>query len=161
MKLSNLYNPLLALLLKSPFHRLASQSLMLVTVSGRRSGRRLTLPVNYLQDGDTLFVLSSAGRSWWRNLRGGAPVRLRLDGRELSGSGDVLDNEACVSLVLKAWMRRVPAYAGMLGVRLDQAGRPDPSDLVRAAAGRVVVRFRPNWASRDVTQSQAAPAVMG
>ena len=40
-----LLNPLLAALLRSPLHRLASKNLMLLTVTGRKSGRTYTLPV--------------------------------------------------------------------------------------------------------------------
>lgn len=154
MRLSDLYNPLMVLLLRSPLHGLVSQSLMAATVTGRKSHEDITVPVTYLRDGDTLFVISHSSRRWWRNLRGGAPVRLMLEGRELTGSGDVLENADCVGIVLKAWLRRVPAYAKLLGVKLDVAGLPDLRDLSQAAAGRVVVRFKPDWANQTAMQTR-------
>jgi len=36
-------------LLRSPLHRLASGSLLLITYRGRRSGRRFTIPVIYAE----------------------------------------------------------------------------------------------------------------
>src|SRR5438034_1442025 len=76
-----LVNPIVVALLRSPLHRLASKNLMLLTVTGRKSGRAYTLPIGRHQQPDGTFVLS-AGGNWRHNLRGGADVRVTLDGRE-------------------------------------------------------------------------------
>ena len=82
--LNGVANPTMKLLLRSPLHRMASGSTMLITVTGRKTGARYTTPVNYVRDGSTLTVFSWRQRTWWRNLRGGAPVALRLRGPSLS-----------------------------------------------------------------------------
>ena len=63
-------------LLRSPFHRLASGSILLLTYRGRRSGRRFTIPVAYAEQERTLsvFVGHPERKTWWRNLRDGAEV---------------------------------------------------------------------------------------
>jgi hypothetical protein len=43
-------------LLRSPLHRLASGSLLLITYRGRRSGRRFTFPVMYAEREGTLTI---------------------------------------------------------------------------------------------------------
>ncbi len=43
-------------LLRSPLHRLASGSLLLITHRGRRSGRRFTIPVMYAGREGTLTI---------------------------------------------------------------------------------------------------------
>jgi hypothetical protein len=75
-------NPAIAWLLRSPLRVLADRGLLLVTVTGRRSGRRYTLPVGYLRDGDCLVVLVSKAsrKQWWRNFREPAPVEVWLRG---------------------------------------------------------------------------------
>ena len=80
-------NRVLLGLLRSPLHRLASGRLALITVTGRRSGREYTFPVLYSQDGDrvTIQVGWPERKVWWRNLRDGAGVRLRLRGEEQTG----------------------------------------------------------------------------
>jgi hypothetical protein len=40
-------NPLVRVLLRSPAHRVMSRGVLLLTYTGRRSGRRYTLPVQY------------------------------------------------------------------------------------------------------------------
>jgi hypothetical protein len=74
-------------LLRSPLHRPASGSLLLITYRGRRSGRRFTIPAMYAErDGAlTIFVGHPERKRWWRNLRVGAEVEVRLRGRRLRG----------------------------------------------------------------------------
>ena len=81
-------NRVVRLLLRSPLHPLASRNLALITVTGRRSGRKFTFPVSYLQEDDRVRITVGwpDQKLWWRNLRGeGGPVRLRIRGVERTG----------------------------------------------------------------------------
>ena len=54
--------------------RLGHLPILLLTTTGRRSGRRLTTPLVYLPDGENLVIIASNGGSdrhpeWWLNLR--------------------------------------------------------------------------------------------
>jgi F420H(2)-dependent quinone reductase len=88
-------NQLVRLLLSSPLHPLVSRRLTLVTVTGRRTGRERTLPVAYKRDGErlTIPVLWPERKLWWRNLREGAPVRLRLRGEDRTGHAHARGDE--------------------------------------------------------------------
>lgn len=88
MTLQRLGNPFVRALLRSPLHGLLSGSLLLVTYTGRKSGRTFTIPVMYADDaeGVLVYVGGSAAKVWWRSLRGGAPVAVRLRGRDLRGT---------------------------------------------------------------------------
>jgi hypothetical protein len=87
--LNKIANPAMRMVLRSPLHGLVSGSTMLVTVKGRKSGKAYTTPVNYVREGDSITIFSLRSRTWWRNLRGGAPIALRVRGRDLRGSGEV------------------------------------------------------------------------
>ena len=80
-------NPFVSAVLRSPLHPLLSRSLALITITGRRSGRRYTFPVGYRQDGDR--VLIDVGwperKRWWRNLRDAAKVEMRIRGTRRRG----------------------------------------------------------------------------
>jgi hypothetical protein len=52
------FNPLMAGLLRSPLHALISHNTMLITVRGRKTGRALTTPVNYVRNDDELLTVS-------------------------------------------------------------------------------------------------------
>src|SRR5256885_17061294 len=86
--LNRTVNPVLSLVLRSPLHGLASRRLALITYTGRRSGRRHTIPVLYRDKGDevTIAVGWPESKVWWRNLTGeGGPVELVVRGDELRG----------------------------------------------------------------------------
>ena len=88
-------NPVLKALLRSPLHGLADDRLALITVTGRRSGRKYTFPVGYRQEGGivTIEVGWPARKRWWRNLVGGASVRMRIRGEEREGFAEAVGDE--------------------------------------------------------------------
>ena len=135
-------NPVLSLLLRSPLHAMAGGSLMLISVTGRRSGRMYTTPVNYLRDGVSLMVTSHRSRTWWRNLRGGADVGLHLQGHARRGHATVEEDDSSVAQALGKIVASQPAYGRFLGVKIRPDGTPDPGDVLSAARSRVVVRVR-------------------
>jgi deazaflavin-dependent oxidoreductase (nitroreductase family) len=94
-------------LLRSPLHRLASGSLLLITYRGRRSGRCFTIPVMYAEREGTLtiFVGHSERKRWWQNLRVGAEVEVRLRGRRLRGRARVVGDSAAVETYLDRYPR--------------------------------------------------------
>ncbi len=132
-------NSFIIFLLRSPLHRLMSDSTMLITVTGRKTGRAITIPVNYAQEGDTLWVVSHRERTWWRNVRGGAPVTLYLRGRQVEAVADALMDEGEVAAHLRTYLHAIPISARALRVRLEN-GQPDSESLACAARERVMVR---------------------
>jgi len=88
-------NPVVKAVLSSPLHPLLSRGLALITVTGRRSGGRYTLPVGYRQDGDrvTINVGWPQRKDWWRNLRQGGAVEMRIRGRRRVGQGHAHGDE--------------------------------------------------------------------
>lgn len=143
-----LYNPLVIGLLRSPLHTLMSDSTMLVTYRGRKSGKERTTPVNYVREGGALLVVSSRDHSWWKNLRGGAPVVVRVRGDDLRGLAAVFEGEEARDGLL-AVLQRVPAYRRHWKVELGAEGRPtDPKALGRVARENVLVRIERLSAAR-------------
>ncbi len=139
---NRLGNPILSALLRSPLHAMAGDGIMLVSVTGRRSGRVYTTPVNYLRYGETLMIISLRKRTWWRNLRGGAEVGVRLRGQARRGQATLSEGDPEVAVLLGRILARIPAYARLLGVRMRPDGTPYPEDLAHAARSRVVAQIQ-------------------
>jgi hypothetical protein len=80
-------NRLVAVLLRSKLHPLVSRHLTLISVTGRRTGAQHTFPVGYQETNEalTIPVMWPQRKLWWRNLRDGATVRLRLRGADRTG----------------------------------------------------------------------------
>ncbi len=136
------FNPIMLFILRSPFHGLLSGNTMSITYTGRKSGKALTVPTNYVRDADCLLVTSFRQRTWWRNLRGGAPVTVRLQGRDCSGMAQAIEDADAVAEGLRAYFRRVPQWAKYSGVTVDANGEPNAESLVRAAQDKVMVEIR-------------------
>jgi deazaflavin-dependent oxidoreductase (nitroreductase family) len=108
-------------------------SLLLIIYRGRKSGKDYTLPVQYARHGDTIYIVPGMPekKTWWRNLRGGAPVRLLLGGQALVGNAELLEGGAPGTLpALEAYLKRFP----------DAAAKPE--DLNRLAQSTVVVEVK-------------------
>jgi len=117
-----------------------SGRLALITFYGRKSGRRYTTPVGYGRSGDTLFVDTES--PWWRNLRGGARVEVRLRGRDHVGTAEVITDEARMREGYGVILAAAPSYAWALGVSLEPNGRPRREDVAKIRQkGHVVVRI--------------------
>jgi F420H(2)-dependent quinone reductase len=82
-------NRVVKAILSSPAHRMLSDRLIVLTVTGRRTGKQRTFPVAYRQEGDKLFLHVDwpERKVWWKNLIGGAPVTVRLRGQVRHGRG--------------------------------------------------------------------------
>jgi F420H(2)-dependent quinone reductase len=89
-------NPVVRGLLASPAHGVVSRHLLLLTVTGRKSGKRFTFPTAYKLEGDRLTIPIEwpERKLWWRNLRQPAAVELRLRGARRTGRGVVEGQEA-------------------------------------------------------------------
>jgi deazaflavin-dependent oxidoreductase (nitroreductase family) len=127
--------------LSSPLHGMVSQSTLLISFTGRKSGMTYTTPVSYSQHGDQVLVFTHA--SWWKNLGSEAPVTLRLRGRELRGLArpEAVDRQA-IAIGLAAHLREVPFDARYYGVTFDNNGDPRPEEVEAALKTVVMIRIR-------------------
>lgn len=139
-----LINPTMRLLLRSPLHFLVSSSLMLISFTGRRSGRRYTTPVRYVRAGEIIRCFTTRDTQWWRNLKGGADVSLRVRGRDLPCQAVAIDDDPVrTRAALASYLRDFPQDAAYHDVRLGAGRIPEPADLERAAHHAVLVEARP------------------
>lgn len=97
-----LQNPFMKWLLNSSLHPVVSKWYMLIHVTGRKSGNIYTIPVQYKQVGNALYIISSKNYHWWRNLHGGAEISLQLRGENISASATVEEDFICVEKAFKA-----------------------------------------------------------
>ena len=135
------FNPMMVWLLKSPLHGFISKNVMLTTVTGRKSGKQISTPTNYLRDGNALWVISWRDRNWWKNLRGGAKAQVLLAGQTLEGRGQVIEEQKAVAQSLFEYYSKVPQVAKYVQIGLDATGRPIVADCERAAQKMVVIRI--------------------
>ena len=129
-------------LLRSPFHGLISGSILLITYNGRRSGKQYSAPLNYVRDGNQLWVTSVRRRTWWRNFREEWLIRVLLQGKEIAGRGEAITEQDALSDAFHDFFRLSPSSARFFKVKLDDDGVPDQGDFERVVAERVLVKIK-------------------
>jgi len=129
------------MMLRSPLHRILSNSVLLLTFTGRKTGKLFTIPVGYTREGDTLTLFSSY--SWYKNLRGGRPIVVHLKGHGRTGRAEVIEEreavlEAAEHLVAKYGLKEAGRRTGLA---LDISPPPTTEELAAALEGHVVIRI--------------------
>lgn len=134
-------NRILMRLLRSPLSRLVDGGLMLLTVTGRRTGRTFTFPVQYVEDGRVLWVYAggSDAKTWWRNLVNGADVEVLLRRRVYPATAIAVTLAEALELVedgLRRYVDRFPATSRRLGIATG-----DSLAFEQTGADTVIVRI--------------------
>ena len=137
-------NPVMRFLLRSPLHGLLSNSLMLITFTGRKSGKKFTTPVRYIKTGDTVRCFTAAENQWWRNLRSGARVSLLVK-CQLSDyqAQAIFDKPTDIKKQLVSYLTLFPQDAAYHDIRLNKDKSLDEKDLEHAAYNAIVVEAVP------------------
>ncbi len=122
--INNLGNDFVPRLLRSPLHFLASGHMMLVTFTGHKSGKVYTTPVEYCRDNERVIFFTQRGRVWWKNLRDGAAVTVRIAGRDLPGQAQTITDEDAIRTAFACMHGRVkvnPAEIVLVQITLSKA----------------------------------------
>ena len=96
-----LVNAIVSTILRSRWHSMRSHRLLLLTFTGRKSGKEFTTPIRYVQEGETLRMTVVYP---WKNLVKQDTVRVLLRGHMRIGTAEVLaseDGEAVVKIHLQ------------------------------------------------------------
>jgi hypothetical protein len=134
-------NKTMKLILRSPAHGMVSKSILLISFTGRKSGKTYTTPVSYSQHGDQLRIFTHA--SWWKNLAPtGSPVTLRLRGREVQGIAEPVGDRLAVAAELGEHLRSVHSDARYYGVTFDENGIPNAEEVERAVQTVTMIRVQ-------------------
>ena len=123
-----------------PFPTPLSGNLMLISYTGRKTGKAYRQPVSYARDGETL--LTPGGGRWTLNLEGGRPVWVRLRGRDVAARAELVTDPAEVERLLGVITRENPRAARFIPIPRQPDGRLEPEPLDAALRhGFSIVRW--------------------
>jgi F420H(2)-dependent quinone reductase len=126
-------NPLVRTLLGSPLHGMLDDSVLVLHVTGRKTGRRYDIPVGYVDMEGTLIVVTVA--RWRVNLRGGADVEATLRGCLQPMRALLQEDPASVAVSYQAMIDRIGWKKAQrrLGISLPGGQAPTVLELKYAA----------------------------
>lgn len=113
-RLFKVVNIPMRLLLQIPLETPLSRQLMLLSFTGRRTGKWYRQPVSYVADGDTL--LTPGGGKWKLNLREDQPIVVRLRGRDVHARPQFIGEVDEVERLLHTMRTRNPRVTAFVPV---------------------------------------------
>ena len=116
--------------LSLPFPTPLSRNLMLVSYTGRKTGRSYRQPLSYARDGEAL--LTPGGGRWTLNMEGGRPGRIRLRGREVPARPELVRDPGEVERLLDVIVAGNPSAARFIPLPRTPDGRLEPAPLAAA-----------------------------
>ena len=129
--------------------------IMVLATTGRKSGARRLVPLNFAEEGDAIYCLAGFGKTthWLLNLQADPECEVWLpDGRRLRGRGDLVETEA----------RRVDLVREIL-VRSGFAAKlAEPGVDLSAASNDVIAELGPQPGRRyEVVEIKLGDTVTG
>ncbi|MDQ1361540.1 MAG: hypothetical protein QOJ44_1917 [Acidimicrobiaceae bacterium] len=127
-------------ILALPFSTPLSKRLMLLHLTGRRSGKHYRQPVSYIKQDDSL--LTPGGGNWKLNLQPGRAERIHLDGRDVTARPELIDDVDAIDNALMFMTAANPRTASFIPIARRDDGHFDHGGLVNAVAhGFRIIRW--------------------
>jgi hypothetical protein len=125
-----------------PFATPLSGRLMLLFLTGRKTGKSYRQPVSYVRDG--AVMLTPGGGNWKLNLAEGKPVRARLNGQDVTVRPEIVADTAEIERLLGVMSAANPMAARFVAVPKGPDGRLDHGRLDAAVRhGFRIIRWHP------------------
>lgn len=130
-------------LLGLPFATPLSGRLMLVFLTGRKTGKRYRQPVSYVRDGAVL--LTPGGGNWKLNLADGRPERIRLRGKDVLARPEIVSDAQEIERLLGVMTAANPMVGRFVAIPKGPDGRLDRAGLDAAVQyGFRIIRWHPD-----------------
>jgi hypothetical protein len=110
-----------------PFATPLSSRLMLVFLTGRRTGKSYRQPVSYVRDGTVL--LTPGGGNWKLNLADDRPERIRLRGRDVLARPEIVGDAGEIERLLEVMTAANPMAGRFVAIPKGPDGRLDRARL--------------------------------
>jgi deazaflavin-dependent oxidoreductase (nitroreductase family) len=139
-RVMSILNILMRPILRLPFATPLTKRLMLVSFTGRKTGKAYQQPVSYVQQDDTL--LTPGGGKWKLNLREDQPVRIRLRGQDVFAHPEFVKDPDEVERLIGVMAAANPTVGAFVGIPKRADGRLDRGRLETAVKyGFMIVRW--------------------
>ncbi|MCJ7634082.1 nitroreductase/quinone reductase family protein [Candidatus Bathyarchaeota archaeon] len=143
--LVNLVNPVIELILSSPFRFLLPKSWVVLTYTGRKTHKKYSLVFHVAQYKDEFIVVPGCfGElpTWWRNFRKESSVDLLYMGKSIECFARAIEhNETAAVPRLAEYVRHF--HASSIGIKADTTEEMFNELVIKAAKTYPIVAIRP------------------
>ena len=116
-----------------------ANEIMVITVSGRKTGRKYSTPIGFLRDGETIIALSR-GSNWFKNAVATGTAQIEIKGVTTKVSVTPVKDQVERERIFELYQReRAKNFTRLFGVAVDA---PE-AELKAALATRDFVKMTP------------------
>jgi deazaflavin-dependent oxidoreductase (nitroreductase family) len=116
-----------------------ADEIMVITVTGRKTGRQYSTPIGYLRDGETIIALSR-GSNWYKNAVATGRAQIEIKQQRMNVRVEAVTDQAERARIFAPYQRdRAKNFARLFGVPVDA---PE-AELQQALAMRDFVKMTP------------------
>ena len=127
-------------ILRSPLHPMMSGRILVINVTGRKTGKLYRFPVGYVEH-DGAILIGTAG-NWRRNLAANQSVTVLLRGKPRQATAEVITDEDRCGELYRPILAKNPIHGKYANIGIEPDGSPNPADLQAALKrGIAVVRL--------------------
>lgn len=120
----------------------AGNIIMVITTTGRKSGKHIATPIGYQRDGDTVLAFNVGGISnWYKNLAKNPVVTLEIKKKTYQMRGTYITDANEIRQAMELYKRE---QASMLPRFFGIPADASEDELMKAAERIKFVRFQPD-----------------
>tara|TARA_B100001939_G_C16886768_1_gene593443 strand:+ start:702 stop:1145 length:444 start_codon:yes stop_codon:yes gene_type:complete len=135
-------NPIMIFILRSPLHFLVSHSVLVLYVTGAKTGKQYFIPVSFFEHSKGLLTcVTDKPNIWWRNLTSIDEIKILFKGKEiLSRISTEPDDSDYIFPKLHALFShsRLDGFFGGVGYK---NGKPIEEDVIGATKRMVLIEL--------------------
>ena len=135
-------NPIMIFILRSPLHFLVSHSVLVLYVTGAKTGKQYFIPVSFFEHSKGLLTcVTDKPNIWWRNLTSIVEIKILFKGKEiLSRISTEPDDSDYIFPKLHALFShsRLDGFFGGVGYK---NGKPIEEDVIGATKRMVLIEL--------------------
>ena len=138
-------NRLLTTLYRRGFGRILGKLILLLTTTGRKSGRPHTVPLQYEEAAGAYYVGAAMGTQadWVRNILADPHVEIELKSSRFSAVGEVISEPTRIADFIELRLQRHPWIVGRILAMDGLSTHPNRQQLVDYATRIALVILRP------------------
>lgn len=124
---------------------LVGRIILLLTTTGRKSGKKRVTPVQYEEIDGTIYIGSARGlqADWVRNITANPYVEVQLKNQHICGEGVLIADPVRVADYLQTRLERHPRMVGAMMKMHNLPPHPSRAQLEELGKSLVVVAIRP------------------
>ena len=135
-------NPIMIFILRSPIHFLVSHSVLVLYVTGAKTGKNYFIPVSFFEHSKGLLTcVTDKPNIWWRNLTSIDEIKILFKGKEIQSKINAEPHDSdYIYPKLHALFEhsRIDGFFGGVGYK---NGKPIEKDVIEATKRMVLIEL--------------------